>query len=110
MRSAVHQGYQWWARVSCDVPFIKDIKEAIVKVRTANPYLRPSKVLILKIRNKIFKAQNDTKAVRLAFEKEDLDEGLRWCLPEIQKGIVALNEDVPASAKEKTGQLRTARA
>ena len=77
------------------MPFIKEIKEAILKVRPANPYVRSSKVLLLKIRNKICKAQNDTRAVRLAFAKDDIEEGLLWCLSEIQKDIMALNEDVP---------------
>ena len=51
---------KFWNTHANDLPFLKEIKEAIVKAKRSNPLLRSSQALVLKIRGLPLMAMNDS--------------------------------------------------
>ena len=76
---------KFWNSHSCDLPFLKEIKEAIVKAKRSNPLLRSSQALVLKIRGLPLMAVNDSRGLRIAIDPSEVEESLLWLFAQIQK-------------------------
>ena len=90
---------KFWNSQSCDLPFLKEIKEAIVQAKRSHPLLRSSQALALKIRGLPLMAMNDSRGIRIAIDPQEVEESLLWCFGQIQKDIRSCNE-VPASSSK----------
>ena len=90
---------KFWNSHSCDLPFLKEINEAIVKAKRSNPLLRSSQALVLKIRGLPLMAMNDSRGIRIAIDPQEVEESLLWCFGQIQKDIRSCNEVSASSSK-----------
>ena len=76
-----------WYYVSGTVPFLQEVREAIQKAQAECIYLTKRSVVVILIRDKALKVQNDLRSVRLVFEEAEMQEKLIWCLKEILQDI-----------------------
>ena len=90
---------KFWNSHSCDLPFLKEIKEAIVQAKRSHPLLRSSQALVLKIRGLPLMAMNDSRGIRIAIDPQEVEESLLWCFGQIQKDIKSPNEVSASSSK-----------
>ena len=90
---------KFWNSQSCDLPFLKEIKEAIVQAKRSHPLLRSSQALVLKIRGLPLMAMNDSRGIRIAIDPQEVEESLLWCFGQIQKDIKSLNDASGSSSK-----------
>ena len=58
-----------WFYHSGTVPFLQEVREAILKAQSDKDYLTKRSAIVLQLRGKVFKVQNDLRSVRLVFEK-----------------------------------------
>ena len=90
---------KFWNSHACDLPFLKEIKEAIVQAKRSHPLLRSSQALVLKIRGLPLMAMNDSRGIRIAIDPQEVEESLLWCFGQIQKDIKSLNDASGSSSK-----------
>lgn len=90
-----------WFYHSGTVPFLQEVREAILKAQSECAYLTKASVLVLQIRDKALKAQNDLRSVRLVFEEAEMKEKLIWCLKEILQDIQGQEPRDPGAPKAK---------
>ena len=83
----LHLKSKSWYYRSGTVPFLQEVREAILKAQSDKDYLTKRSVIVLQLRGKVFKVQNELRSVRLVFEKTEFEENLIWCLKEILKDI-----------------------
>ena len=89
-----------WYYHSGTVPFLQEVREAILKAQSDKDYLTKRSVIVLQLRGKVFKVQNDLRSVRLVFEKKtELEENLMWCLKEIRQDIEVQEPRDPGAPK-----------
>ena len=81
------------------MPFLQEVKEAIYKAQAAFAYIRYRSILVINIRDKVLKVQNDLRSVRLAFETTEIKDNVLWCLKEIKKDIEASEPRDPGTSK-----------
>ena len=90
-----------WYYHSGTVPFLQEVREAIQKAQSECIYLTKRSVVVILIRDQALKVQNELRSVRLAFEKEEMQEKLIWCLKEILQDIEAQEPRDPDAPKPK---------
>ena len=90
-----------WYYHSGTVPFLQEVREAILKAQSECIYLTKRSVVVILIRDKALKVQNDLRSVRLAFEEAEMQEKLIWCLKEILQDIEAQEPRDPDAPKPK---------
>ena len=91
---------KFWNSHSCDLPFIKEIKEAIVQAKRSHPLLRSSQALALKIRGLPLMAMNDSRGIRIAVDPQKVEEELLWCFTQIQKDCKSLQDWIKAASSK----------
>ena len=95
-----------WYYHSGTVPFLQEVREAIQKAQSECIYLTKRSVVVILIRDQALKVQNELRSVRLAFEKEELQEKLIWCLKEILQDIEAKEPRDPDAQEPRLRQPR----
>ena len=90
-----------WYYHSGTVPFLQEVREAIQKAQSECIYLTKRSVVVILIRDKALKVQNDLRSVRLVFEEAEMKEKLSWCLKEILQDIEGQEPRDPGAPKAK---------
>ena len=95
-----------WYYHSGTVPFLQEVREAIQKAQSECIYLTKRSVVVILIRDKALKVQNDLRSVRLVFEEAEMQEKLIWCLKEILQDIEAQEPRDPDAQEPRLRQPR----
>ena len=69
MDKVLHLKSKSWYDRSGTVPFLQEVREAILKAQSDKDYLTKRSVIVLQLRGKVFKVQTEIRPVRLVFGK-----------------------------------------
>ena len=104
MDKVLHLKSKSWYYRSGTVPFLQEIREAILKAQTDRETMTKRSVIVLQLRGKVFKVQNELRSVRLVSERTEFEENLIWCFKEILKDIEDHEPRDPGNPPNKEGR------